>query len=485
MDAHITVHDRHQVELKLSYPLPRTGGSTSYELDLYIFAPQSLGVHPNTYSKQQFYTDLQSYIRVKTPSTQLARFEDREVGPLAELRITLALAAELSPKDLSPKVENQIKLFCCILKSAVRDFVAFVHRTPVAEDRNRLAGQYVESVRKIAADYRDLRTIIQTPNVSQRTLDIFLFGDEYISLLIEDHTYHLLNGLPPNDECPDPDLGLRLRDLIEGEVQYRRKRRYASIPDEEKDNETLVFRRGVLKKYMASILFLNTKVKTDGLLVQQILFGVAAAIAMIFATGAAFISQSVYGSMTLPVFVTLVVSYIFKDRIKDLLRFHLSRRMTRFLFDHKTHIYDAAGHGVGFCKESFEFTKDRKLPPEVRELRNREHITEIENGWVGEDTLLYRKRIQLFPERVRRVFADHEVDGVNDIMRLNVQEFLRKMDDPKKELFVMDDEGYHRISGARVYYINLILRLVYDGKSTHTRYRLVLNRKGIKRIEAL
>jgi hypothetical protein len=239
----------------------------------------------------------------------------------------------------------------------------------------------------------------------------------------------------------------------------------------------------VLKKYVASILFLDAEVKTDWLFLQQFFFGLAAAAAMVFATAAAFISQTVYGGMTLPVFVTLVVSYIFKDRIKDLLRYHLSRKMTRFLFDHKTRVRDAAGKIVGVCRESFGFVKERKLPAEVRELRNRDHITEIENRWVGENIMLYRKRIRLHPERVRRIFSEYEVSGVNDIMRFNVQEFLRRMDDPKKELFVMNDEGYHRIRGARVYHLNMIVRMTFGGQGLHMRYRVVLNREGIKRIE--
>jgi hypothetical protein len=185
----------------------------------------------------------------------------------------------------------------------------------------------------------------------------------------------------------------------------------------------------------------------------------------------------------LPFFVTLVVSYIFKDRIKDLLRYHLSRKMTRFLFDHKIRVHDVAGKIVGVCRESFGFVKGRKLPAEVLELRNRDHITEIENGWVGEDILLYRKRIRLHPGRVRRIFSEYEVAGVNDIMRFNVQEFLRRMDDPKKELFVMDDEGYHRIRGDRVYHLNMIVRMTMAGRSLQMRYRVVLNREGIKRIE--
>ena len=483
MEARISIHDQHQMELKVNYPLPDDLRPTLYEVDLYFFAPSSLGVHPQTYSKQQFYADLQSYIRIRTPLVPLSRFKGAAQSPLAQLRDALEQKARQPSKHPLPEFEGQIKLFCCILKSAVRDYVAYIHKTVDVHDRDRLIGEYLVAVQDITAGYRELQRIIQIPSVDQLTLEIYLFGDEYVSLIVEDYTYHLLDGLAANNQDLSSENRKKILTLIDGEVHYRQKRRYASIPEEQKDNETLVFRRSVLKKYVASILFLDAEVKTDWLFLQQFFFGLAAAAAMVFATAAAFISQTVYGGMTLPVFVTLVVSYIFKDRIKDLLRYHLSRKMTRFLFDHKTRVRDAAGKIVGVCRESFGFVKERKLPAEVRELRNRDHITEIENRWVGENIMLYRKRIRLHPERVRRIFSEYEVSGVNDIMRFNVQEFLRRMDDPKKELFVMNDEGYHRIRGARVYHLNMIVRMTFGGQGLHMRYRVVLNREGIKRIE--
>ena len=319
-------------------------------------------------------------------------------------------------KEPPENYESQIKLFCCILKSAVRDFVAYVSETAITDDRERLVDNYLRDIRRIAAEYRDLRNMIQVPGLAKCTANIYLFGDEYISLLIEDYTYHLVEEL----------LG-----------------RGAGL-SQEKQKELL---------------------------------------AMLFATTVAFVSQSIYGNLTLPFFVALVVSYIFKDRIKDLLRFYLSRNMTRSIFDYKTQLYNVTRHVVGVCRESFEFIRKQKLAPEIREIRDSDHITEIENGWVGEQTFLYRKRIRFHPDWKGSIFSEYEIDGVNDIMRFNIQDFLRKMDDPNKELFVMNDEGYHRVTGTRVYHINLIIKLIGNKHQSYTRYRVILNRKGIKRIE--
>jgi hypothetical protein len=481
MDAAVTIHDDYQIELKLNYPLPKGRTKTFYEVGLFVFAPLSLGINPATYSKKQFYIDLQTYIRVKTPSIPLSRLTDGEMSPLGMLRAMVEAMAQQPSKGPPENYESKIKLFCCILKSAVRDYVTSAHEMGLAEDQQRMVDNYLRDVRKVTTGYRNLRDMIQIPGVERTTADIYLFGDEYISLLIEDYTYHLVEGLLNGGLYQEKQKELLA--MIDDEVQYRAKRGYLSIPDEQKDNETLVFRRSVLKKYMATVLFLDADIKKDGVIVEQTLFGIAAGLAMLFATTVAFIWQSIYGSLTLPFFIALIVSYIFKDRFKDFFRFYLSRKMTQYIFDYKTRIYNVSRYVVGVCRESFEFIRRQKLSPEIWKIRDRDHITEIENGWVGEQVFLYRKQIRLHPDWKGSIFSEYDIDGINDIMRFNIQDFLRKMDDPNKELFVMNDEGYHRINGARVYHLNLIIQLTGDQHQSYTRYRVILNRKGIKRIE--
>ena len=102
---------------------------------------------------------------------------------------------------------------------------------------------------------------------------------------------------------------------------------------------------------------------------------------------------------------------------------------------------------------------------------------------MGEQVLLYRRRVRLYPKPIGQIFPDYAVAGINDIIRFNVQGFLRRMDDPTKELFIVDEDAFRPIKGTRVYHLNLILRLVHDGSCAYSRYRLILNREGIKRME--
>ena len=85
MDVAVTIHDNYRIELKVNYPLLRRAEKASYELGLYLFAPISLGINPATYSKEQLYSDLQTYIRVKTPSIPLNQLANGAETPLGRL----------------------------------------------------------------------------------------------------------------------------------------------------------------------------------------------------------------------------------------------------------------------------------------------------------------------------------------------------------------------------------------------------------------
>ena len=321
------------------------------------------------------------------------------------------------------------------------------------------------------------------PIIDGKIFSIYLFADEYLSLLIESYTYELLELLKEKEITNSEEYKNKLLSLIKSEIDYRKENQYPSIPDEYSDNEGLIFRSGVLKKYMGSVLFLNTRIKEEGEFLEQLVFALAAGVAMLFATAIAFFSQNKFGSLSLPLLMALVISYIFKDRIKELTRLYLWNKIHHVLFDHKMNIYSDPKNKIGWCKESFTFIKERKIPKKIMQLRDRDHITEIENGWVGEKTILYRKRIKIFRKKFQQMYHDLHVESINDIMRLNVLKFLSKMDNPKKGVYVCDGESYRKISGKRVYHLNMIMKYSTKDKSLWKRFRIVLSRSGIKRIE--
>ena len=84
----IAVHDRYQLELKLGYPLA-PGKQTRYLIDTYLFLPASLGVNSSSYTSRDFYRDIQTYIRMKTPSFLMEQILAAPDSPLRRCEMLL------------------------------------------------------------------------------------------------------------------------------------------------------------------------------------------------------------------------------------------------------------------------------------------------------------------------------------------------------------------------------------------------------------
>ncbi|MDD5067841.1 MAG: hypothetical protein PHF84_12415 [bacterium] len=481
----IKIHDRFRFEMKLGYMADWTKKDTAYNIETYFFIPHSLDINRETYSKRDFYDDLQTYIRFKTPVYGLQNILSGPDNPYEKLRTSFQNLVLQPSKQNILQYKNTIRMFCCIFKSSLRDHVfSFSARSNLKEMNDRLS-RYPGCVKEIASRYRELNKQLNISAMDEKLFSIYLFGDEYISLLIEKYSYDILEKIR-EAEFPEKDKNKKdLLEVIQSEIHYRKKNNFRSIPDENSTNEQLVFRKGVLKKYMESVLFLKTRTEREGRFLEQVLFGVAAGFSMLFATGIAYYSQYKYGTFTMPVFFALVVSYMFKDRIKELMRYYFNKKIHGSLFDHKTDIYCGPEEKIGWCKESFDFVKHTSIPDSIRKARNIDRITEIEDSWFREKVGLYRESIRIFPDKIKKIYGDFTLEGINDIMRFNISKFLLKMDNPKKRMYIPDEDGYHKIYATRVYHMNLIIKYSTRSKEFYNRFRIVFNRDGLQRIEEI
>jgi len=482
----VQLHDKYQFELKFTYPLDRARESTEYHVETYMFIPNNLCVNATTYPREDFFNDMQKYIRFKTPAVLLRVLDQGESSPLAKLAAALKALAERGPGGGAPgDCEERLKMFCSILKSALRDEESFLESSKGDANFPALVGNYLKAARETLAKFRGLKILAQAPTVDPRAIKMFELADEFASVTASKYLSRLalfLKGIG------DEELRREAIAIIDAETVHRAESQWPSVLKEGSDNEDYLYREGVLKKIMASVLFLKTSTKREGRFLEQMIFGLAAGVAMAFATFVAFYSRTVIAiqDFSLSFFLVLVVAYMFKDRIKEISRNYLSAKIRERLCDYRTDICNALDRKVGVCKESFSFIPESKVPPVVRRLRNKDYIAELENGCLGEDVLLSRKSIQLLSKGCERIFGEFNVDGVVDIMRFNVRAFLEKMDNPAKELPMASEGEIKHVKGKRVYHVNLIIKYGMEGREdSYRRFRLVLARNGIKRIESV
>ncbi|NTV23906.1 MAG: hypothetical protein HGA85_06065 [Nanoarchaeota archaeon] len=442
IDDSVKIHDNFQFEVKLGYNIEKDKKKTEYQVDTYFFFPKSLGINHHTYSKKDFFRDVQGFIRYKTPAYSLDDLA-KGIGPLEKL-------------GAGDDFESNTKIFCCILKSAIRKYL---------EDKNPNMDLFAELLHKIIERYRSIP-------VADKDRFFYSLGDEDMSLILESYCFPLLDSVPESKQDA-------LLSILQNEKKHRQEKGMP-IPKIGESNDKFLYRKSILKKYVSSVLYLNTTEDKEGKLSNTVFSGVAAGLAMVFATGLTYIAMLRFGDFTFAFFVTVVLGYVFKDRIKDSLKSYFKHKLGKNIFDHKTRIF--SGKKVaGIIREGFDFEREDKVAVHVQLLRNKDHITEIENSWVGENVIRHTKKIILINSELK--LKDYPITAINDISKINITHYLSKMGEPKRQLYLLDGNTVIKAEGERVYHVNIVMKFTSEEKIFYKRLRLVLNRAGIKAIE--
>ena len=478
-------HDNFSVEFKFGFEGNQEGGRGEFMVNSWIFVPNSLDINPQTYGKDQFYRDIKSNVRLITPVYLLRELSDADSLPFASLREAFERLAS-SPTPANEEVyESQIKMFAAIFKSALRNHSVHTSRTENPADVAYLTDDFVAEVKAIVKIYRSMYQLINVPTVEDRLRNYYLFGDEMMSHIIDVQSVRILKQI---DHLSSPllmDARERLVELVRSEKEYKRLQRYEIV--EENDavgNRALVFRYGLLTKYIESELYIRLNKKRDGFAVEQVYYSLAAGLAMIFATSVAWFAQLRWGNITGPLFIVLVVSYMLKDRIKDLMRYYFAHRLGNKYFDNKAEVR-ILDHKVGLIKEGVDFISENKTPSEIMDIRGRSSLVEAENRIFEEKILLYRKRIVIDNEQLGLASA-YPVKGINEILRFHMHRFVQKMDNPEVPVDTVDGEGrVATVKVQKIYYINVVMQLVEGTATSLHRFRIVMTRKGILDVQKI
>ncbi|MDO9136425.1 MAG: hypothetical protein Q7U21_01275, partial [Lutibacter sp.] len=75
--------------------------------------------------------------------------------------------------------------------------------------------------------------------------------------------------------------------------------------------------------------------------------------------------------------------------------------------------------------------------------------------------------------------------SIVDITRINFYRFIAQMDDPKKKYSILKKGKIVDRVGNKTYHINVIQKLYSENGIEFKRYRVIMTRKGIKRIETV
>jgi hypothetical protein len=178
--------------------------------------------------------------------------------------------------------------------------------------------------------------------------------------------------------------------------------------------------------------------------------------------------------------------YVTKDRIKDITKEYFNQKLKKYLPDYRVNMSYLASPNdksirIGHYDEVLRYLKLDGLPQEVAFLRDFKprRDTSIK---MDESVILYSKDIEIDFKAMGIAFP--EVRKIEEVLRFNLGNFLKNLSDPWKSLSIFElDKGPLELRAPRVYHLNMILH-VRETATQLAHYRVILDKNGIKRIEA-
>lgn len=468
----LKTHGKRQFEVKQKVSFTRKTKEVRYQVETYFFIPTALQINRHTYTSAEFIRSLKNYIRLRPPTKKLRSLCAQD-GVLDELKQQLITFSQQENPNLT-EYENTLKRYALTYKRSLRLAIKTIRKNTQKRTPENVE-ILLNNVEKSLEQYRSLANIVCTIETKIKS-SAFSYCDEYISYITISYLREMLTrtDIPPHEKS---------HQLWRREMLYHKEHFQNSQPQANRNNEMILYRWSIIKKYVSHYLFLDIRYKSGTPLLLHSIYGIAAALSMIFATIIAFLWQGQYGALSINLFLALVIGYIFKDRIKEVGRIYLFQLFQNWIPDRRFSIFKDKKKPIGTFQESFRFLKDASLPEDIREIREQSHWIKLINDQRTEDILLYKKGVTLHnnPE----LFEQTQY-SIIDITRFNISDFLRHADNAFEELPVQDENEETQITyGEHIYHIYIARRVIFNSQVAYDLARLVVNAEGIKRLEIL
>lgn len=508
-EGDIHLRDKTQFELTTEYIPSRPSQTSNYTLKFYFFIPAALQINAETYSKQQFYADETNFIRLKTPSIALKSLVEplSSEHPLFRAQQILERASTKEGNEENAAVE-ELKLYANMVRSAIRMESHRVWTLLHSASEEREMRKALEDLQELCLNIQALRNNFfkwknsLTHLLQEGHLEEYIrYIDEFISTLCEHYEASLLQALEQVEERPTfpsnlSDLFLQVKqqltECMAKESQHRIEHQERSVfaDDPEKASEYMLYRKGILKRFVSEALLLSmTRTEPRKTFLEFITPLIAGFAMLLYLYFLSFHSTHPIFDSGAFIMVTAFL-YVMRDRMKERFKQVASRLSSRWFPDYQTTIRTPSGTlTLGTISEWVNFCEDQTIPDTIKTLRKQNFHGELHQAKRAESVLCFSKKVRLFPKIEQGESRSH---AFVDIFRYNISRFLIKADDPYKEELVFNPllQKVEYIKSPKVYHIPIILQYNFVNTEGHEEtvykcYRIILDKEGIKRIEKI
>lgn len=497
-------HDDHNLELKslLQFEQKNIQGS----LDLYIYLPQN--VQLKSWSKDEIASDFYSRQRLFIPQNATLKSEDlqNKIEQFFKYIQFLNEKNENSEEFLMHEIFSQAQSIGAYVGESIkvssirtRKELLIIHskiRSPLGLDED-----FQDMIKKMDC-LKELIILLRKVTDQKQALEIPVVQllDEYVH-----HLYVESLGKIKEDyfklktQVVESHLSLyernwqlfenKLNELQKEETYYQVKHRVTLNQVTQQDNgELLIVRLGQMKKFFQSKMFVQVLKKQT----MKTLSEPTAALAASFAAISAGIIQH-YGSNRVVDYSLSGLSiaffgmalYVLRDRLKDIGRTYIINRVAKFLPDMEYSLV-AENKKIGKIQEWLKIISSSQVPAGVQVLRKKACVSEAES-FLKEDVIHMRRNFSLFEQ----VSLDGNHFALQENLRINLERYLKHLDDPHKEIMLLNKEGqFSKLTSNKVYYFYAIadIKMTKGEQVTEQRsevYRIVMNKLGLLKVREL
>jgi len=495
----IHLRDNLQFELKSEFELSSKNKSDIFAQEFYIFIPEALQINPQTYPKEQFYKDETNLVRYKTP---IFSFDEllNPVNLRSPLNRLKSLAEKMPFQSQQEIITEEGKLFGNIFRSTLRDeisdLIQGLKKEPDQEHKERISRaieQLVENVVRTRSTYLGLQKELVGKSKDPLISRNLHFIDEFLCDTIDFFMSGLLDFFRSTGFASLSASDKKICALLLEEKNYKNLHYPLpnGHPNEKVVEEALIYRQSLLQKFLLESLQIKSSriavIQKHGPLIGAIAAGIAMLVYMVLFLFAW--QTPVLLINSIPFVLSVVFFYILKDRVKEGLKSYYLQRAFRWFPDYRTEIFSQRDKPIGVLTESVSFIAPNQVPTRIHKIRNQDSHDNLDKLQRHEAILFYKREVKLYQNVQRETARRHHI---NTLFRFNLRRFLEKASDPTTLRFDLDPNTLKIIHKEmpKTYHLNVILKSIQlqatgEESSEIQKYRIIVDKRGIKRVEYL
>lgn len=506
----VDIHDHEQVELEVAYPLFSNQAHT-YLVDVFLFVPRNVGLNHHNYPTEAFYRDLTVYLRLDTPPLSMEELMDEQnvLSPLKKLAQAIQ-SIEKNTFHLSfQPLGLWIRLFGHSFRESIHLTTQKMHQHILsfinlpAKQREKARNELKAQIHSFCTS--SLTVLTRFGQFRRRFLpfsgghpivikELFEQIHEYSTAYLIEKCALVASDLQEQAALYDGSntavpLLVTLFHHAEKIATYRKEEGFFN-PDPHKPRlaEFFTYRRGLIKKSMQQAFYLDTRALRSDRFRRNVIAMLATGLASLVIPLMSLAGGIANWANSLAVLV-VVLTYILRDRLQEFGRVYFGKKLRQY--DHDTAIVGESLEILGLrglkgrAREKMNWTTPDQISPEITYLRT--HPRTVFGSDISTEEVVHYQRVLTVGPEENHAFPSGF--AVRDILRFNLRHFFTRMDDPVESVRYYDLQTHRfvQVQSPKVYHVNMLVRTKnpQNGKTSLHRYRLILNKEGIVRIETV